>query len=265
MKSLLKPIFRPVFRLTQRVLARTLSVCTEPILQEVRHLRSDLQHSDRHPMFGIDPVRCYRPFTRQELSLTAREEARARLGIPQDRHLVISLGTITLGKGILECLNALELLRYWGISPLVHFVGRIDPENRPQILGTLAGLSLGEMVHFHEEKCSDQTYRDYLIAADAAVQLQTQDPGAFSGAYLDCISAGLPTISNLNLASVMNTPSFVTTVPDQLSPLLIAEELLALYKQWEAEGPRESARHQNITEHALTNYSPQILKLLLAS
>ena len=265
MKSLLKSIFRPFFRVIQRVLVRTLSACTDPILQEVRHLRSDLEHSDRHPMFGIDPVRCYRPFTRQELMPEAREDARRRLGIPKDRHLVISLGTVSLGKGIMECLYALDQLRYWGVSPLVHFVGRIDPETRPQILATAAGLSLLDSVQFYEEKCSDETYRDYLIAADCALQLHIQDPGAFSGAYLDAISAGLPTVSNIGLATVMNTPSFVRTVPNELSPLLIAEELLALHQKWDSEGSLETTRHRNVTEHAMMNYSPQILKLLLAS
>jgi hypothetical protein len=265
LKSLLKSIFRPFFRLTQRILVRALSPSMEPILQEVRHLRSDLEHSEQHPMFGIDPVRCYRPFTRQEFTSAAREDARTRLGVPKDRHLVISLGTVALGKGIIETLYALDQLRYWGVSPVVYFVGRIDPESRPQILGTAAGLSLLDSVHFHEEKCSNQTYRDYLIAADCALQLQVQEPGAFSGAYLDAISAGLPTVSNIGLAAVMNTPSFVRTIPDELSPLLIAEELLAFHQAWDSEGTLETARHRNLTEHAMTNYSPQILKLLLAS
>jgi glycosyltransferase involved in cell wall biosynthesis len=220
-----------------------------------------LENSDRHPLFGIDPVRCHRPFTSQELTPAAREQARKRLGLPRDRQVVVSFGTVTLAKGVIECLHAFEQIRYWGAAPHLFFVGGIDPVIRPLLLETVAGLSLLDLVHFHEEMCSEQTCRDFLIAADCGIQLQIQDPGAFSGAYLDCISAGLPTLSNLDLAEAMHAPSFVATIPDQLSPLLIAEKVMALL----AQSATGTERAENAAEHGLTNYTPQILKLLLAS
>ncbi len=265
MKTLLKRMFRPIYRLGQKVLLRTLSPSFAPLLEEIRQLKFELEHAERPHLKGMDPVRCYRPFTSGELTAAAREQARQHLGLPQEAHLMLSLGTVTLEKGVRECLQALEQLRYWGAATQLHFVGRIDPGIRQVLFETVASLSLEEAVHFHEETCSDQTYRNYLIAADFAIQIHTHNPGGFSGAFLDCIASGLPTLSNLDLAMVMNHPSYVTVVPNQLSPLLIAEELLTLYKHWASLGVCESARERNVSEHASTNYSPQILKLLLAS
>ena len=90
-------------------------------------------------------------------------------------------------------------------------------------------LKLNEFVRFVDEYASDQLYKDYLVGANLAVQLRTYGLGGLSGALLDCASAGLPTVVNASLGEAVGVPrTYVRTIPDALSPFLLAEELANL-------------------------------------
>lgn len=213
----------------------------------------------------FDPARCLQPFTPEDFTVASRESARNRLGIPADRHVIISLGMAAHLKGPLPYLNALEQLHYWNVPSHLYCLGYIPPTYYSTILREVVRLRLTEEVHLWNRPSTNDAYRDLLIAADCAIQVHKHMPGTFSGALLDCLSAGLPTICNEDLAITMNTPRFVTTIPDELSPLLLAEQLLDLYKLHESHRHDDTYRTRNAAEHNETNYSPQILKLLLAS
>ena len=45
------------------------------------------------------------------------------------------------------------------------------------------------------------------------------------GSLADCISVGLPTVSNDDLAEALDAPAYVERVPDRVSPVLIAEAI----------------------------------------
>ena len=72
---------------------------------------------------------------------------------------------------------------------------------------------------------STEAYKQFLIAADYAIQLRKLLMGALSGALVDCISAGLPTIANESLAESMEAPQSVIRVNDHLSPFCLAETI----------------------------------------
>lgn len=258
----LKRVVRPAYRLARRPLDWGLRLIYLPILQEVRHVGSQIAQSRQT---ALDPVCCHRPFRRDELTAAARQEARYRLGIPSHQPLIVSMGRVSREKGVLECLHAHEQLRYWSVSARLDFVGPIDSEMESSTLKTVDELSLAKCVRFHEDVLSNQIYRDYLIAADCALQIQALPLGGLSGAYLDCICAGLPTVTNLEMAQTVPRPSFVRTVPDNLSPLLIAEQVLAVLQAADAEEQIETARLRNAEEYESISFSPHILKSLLAS
>ena len=56
-----------------------------------------------------------------------------------------------------------------------------------------------------------------------AVQLRTTNLLTMSGAVLDCIAFGVPTITTEAIKADTNGPSYIASVPDRFSPLLIAE------------------------------------------
>lgn len=68
-------------------------------------------------------------------------------------------------------------------------------------------------------------YETFLIASDFAIQLRTFGFGGLSGAVLDCISAGIPTVVNNDLAESTNSPDYILRINDHISALLIAENI----------------------------------------
>jgi glycosyltransferase involved in cell wall biosynthesis len=207
------------------------------------------------------PFCCYRHFTDAELTDAARTQARARLGIPTDRVVVISLGIVGSAKAPQECLWALEQLRAWGIPAHLYFVG--SATGMEATLRTIAEeLRITTHVHLLADWVSGEKYRDFLLAADYAIQLRTHFFGGLSGALLDCISAGLPTVANEDLAEAMDGPDYVYRVPDRLSPVLIAERIADSLATGAHRSRTSALRQQYVCEHSFSNYAAQMMQVL---
>jgi glycosyltransferase involved in cell wall biosynthesis len=178
--------------------------------------------------FGIEarhlPFSIYRDWHEDQLRPGSRAAARKRLGISSDEVSIITMGYVAPVKAPAQCIWALEMLHGWGIPAKLYFVGETAME-LPTLEGLCAELDLTSHVCFVSDYVSEQDYRDYLLAADVAVQLRTHLLGGLSGALLDCIAIGLPTVANHDLARSMEAPSYVSVVPDRPSPVLIAEAL----------------------------------------
>jgi hypothetical protein len=113
----------------------------------------------------------------------------------------------------------------------LHFVGDIADKSDPA--GDIHALAR----RFHIEPhvfvtgsyLPEERYRDYLIAADAAVQLRTYGFGSVSGTLMDCATVGLPAVANESLAAAIDVPaSYIMTVPDDLNSSAVASALFAL-------------------------------------
>jgi glycosyltransferase involved in cell wall biosynthesis len=184
---------------------------------------------------GITPVclpfSIYRPWRTEELTPAARQAARTRLNLEADEVCLVTFGYVHSSKAPDECVWALELLRSWGVPARMHFVGsmRWMPEGGAGLQRLIAELGLTSYVRFADDYVPEQTYNDYLVGADLAIQLRTYGLGGLSGALLDCAAAGLPTVTNAALAQAVGVPTgYVRSIPDALSPLLLAEALADL-------------------------------------
>ncbi|MGI4976864.1 MAG: glycosyltransferase [Janthinobacterium lividum] len=182
--------------------------------------------------FGTEPVclpfSIYRAWAPEALLESRRQEARARLGIGDGEVLIATFGFVAETKAPGECIWALDLLRGWGIAARLVFVGASLMGDLAALLQLSAELGLEEHVRFLEDYVTEEIYRDYLLAADYGVQLRAYGMGAMSGALLDCISSGLPTVANQDMADATNAPGFVRRVPDKLAPVLVAEAIADL-------------------------------------
>ena len=79
---------------------------------------------------------------------------------------------------------------------------------------------------------------------------------------MDCITAGLPTVVNEDLAEAMDGPDYVYRVPDHFSPLLIAEQILL---GWKAERHRVRlgpTRDAYLRDHSFDRYARLMMKVL---
>jgi len=214
--------------------------------------------------YGVRPVylpfSVYREPSLETLVPNARDAARCRLGIPSDTIVIVSFGFVAESKAPEDCIWALEMLRTWGYAAQLWFVGQVLGESSASLMALAAGIDMGGYVIFTGEYVDDTTYSDFLLAADIAIQLRTHGFGGLSGVLLDCIAAGLPTIANEDLASATEAPAYVRRVPDQLSPVLIAEAAADLIDGGGCQRSRwEAQRRSYIAEHSFQRYARELV------
>jgi hypothetical protein len=76
----------------------------------------------------------------------------------------------------------------------------------------------------------------------------------------DCIAAAIPSIPNAHLAEAMRAPSFVRTVPDMLSPLLMAEAAMDILDSGHNEARPVEEAASFAEEHSPRRYSELLLQ-----
>mgnify|MGYP000473369081 CR=1 FL=1 len=154
------------------------------------------------------------PHLRKSPIINEKDQARLKLGIAEDEILICSfgiLGTNKLNLCLLEACLANGLRDDKRIRLV--FVGQNDSGEYGQAL-----LQLIQKNELRERIvitgfASQELYRDYLQAADFAVQLRTASRGESSGTIFDCLSYGKPLIANKN-GSIAELPSDVAILLD---------------------------------------------------
>ena len=193
-----------------------------------------------------------------------REVSRAHLGISTEDYLVCSFGFLAHTK-----LDD-RLLSGWINSRLANderchlvFVGENEgAEYGRQLLTRIAERGAAARVRITGH-VPPQAYRDYLSAADCAVQLRTDSRGETSRALLDCLSCGLPTIINSH-GSLAEVPDTVASkLPDAFTDAQLAEALDHMYldtgyRQKLAGTARDFVRLQHHPAHIAEAYRDAI-------
>ena len=147
----------------------------------------------------------------------ARTEARTALGIPEDCFLVCSFGFVAPNK------LTHELLRAWtasslhgdGACMLVLAGANHDSPYGVEVEALIRRAGPGANIRI-AGWLDDTSYRQYLQAADLGVQLRTNAHGESSGAVLDCMNHGLPTIVNANGSMAEFPPDAVWRLADDV-------------------------------------------------
>ncbi|MDG4880376.1 glycosyltransferase [Mesorhizobium sp. WSM4884] len=203
------------------------------------------------------PFSIYRQWDIDPTDQALKIAARNRIGVDPKEFSIISLGYVHSNKAAEECIWAVDLLRGWNIRTKLYFVGGFA-EDEGRFRNLVSSLGLMDHVVFLSEFVSEAQYRDYLLAADAAVQLRTHFFGGLSGALLDCIAVGLPTVANEDLALAMESPTYVSSIPDHPSPVLIAETLAEISQKGSNRSQFDEARRHYCEVHSFKNYAQQL-------
>lgn len=201
--------------------------------------------------FGRDilPTWEIAPLARKFPQLSSRKEARDRLGLTANDILICSFGIIASTKLNHRLLNAWDRLRA-ASQQRIHlvFVGEASGAY---------GAELSSDISKRTKDCtatitgwaSQETYRDYLAAADIAVQLRGISRGETSASVLDCMAAGLPTVVNAN-GSMAELPSdTVLMIPDDFSDEELLEALERLVQSAELRTEVGHRARQQIKAH----------------
>ena len=200
-------------------------------------------------------------FDDSELTAQARVAARERHGIAAKSFLVSSFGMVFPEKSPDTCILAVELLRSWDIPAELYFVG--GGGSHTAAVNRLAALyGIKDHVHSSAGFVDEDTYRDFLIASDAGLQLRTYGFGQFSASLTDCVSAGLPCVASSDLAQSCDAPQYVSTVPDSFSPLQVAEELALIWERQDERGSYGNARGAYLKTHNFGYYARRLLEIL---
>jgi glycosyltransferase involved in cell wall biosynthesis len=152
------------------------------------------------------------------------------LGIPGDAFVVCSFGwlaRVKLNHRLLDAWLASELAG--NESCHLVFVGGIDRPDYGDCLSKRIGeTAAGSRIRI-TGYASDELYRNYLAAADAAVQLRTGSRGETSGTIFDCLSRGLPLIVNAH-GSVAELPKYaLIKIDDDFEDATLSNSLSRLY------------------------------------
>lgn len=193
------------------------------------------------------------PLLRSPASVLDKNAAKKALGFTEDDFLICSFGFLDPTK-----LNH-RLLKCWLTSALAQdprchliFVGASHSNlYREELLGIAKGNRAVKRIRI-TGFASPELFRQYLDAADIAVQLRTQSRGETSAAVLDCMNHALPVIVNANGSIAELDPNMLWMLPNEFDD---AELINALETLW-----RSSEQRQALGEKAraviLENHAP---------
>ncbi len=200
-------------------------------------------------------------FDDAELTSSHQQTIRCEYGMPEGAFVIAAFGDVTRSKGTQTCILASELVRSWSIPAELYFIG--DDRSEDDEVHRIATLyDVAGHVHSGTEFAADRAHRNFLIAADAAIQLQPYPFGQLSAAVTGCISAGLPCVTTGDLAASAEAPVFVRTVPDCFSPLQVAEELALIWETHSERSSHEEARRAYLDVHNCENRGRRLIEIL---
>ncbi|HQT84653.1 MAG: hypothetical protein B7Z58_09160 [Acidiphilium sp. 37-64-53] len=208
------------------------------------------------------PFAPYRVPDPASLTPAARAAARARLGIAADQTLIASFGHVHAGKDPETTIAAFGRL---APSRACRFamVGGGNPSLIAELRATATALGIApETLDLDAAQVPESRYRDYLAAADVAVQLRRAPPGSISGAVADVIAAGLPCVAAATLVAALEPPSYVTAIADDAAPATIAAAIATALDQ----GREHIAalRAEFMAQRSMARYAQSVLDAVLA-
>ncbi len=137
------------------------------------------------------------PLLRPRVDVTKekKELARSSLSINKDSLVIISLGFLAPTKLNHKLIHSFKKLTVNNNNLRLVFVGQhAEGEYGDEIRSLIEDNENIDVTGW----VSDDTYKNWLLAADIGVQLRTMSRGETSAAVLDCMNYGLATIVNSN-------------------------------------------------------------------
>ncbi|GAC1441644.1 MAG: hypothetical protein NVSMB55_09950 [Mycobacteriales bacterium] len=201
----------------------------------------------------------YRAPCAAQLTDSYRARARARLGLPVDAvHLGLFGGVDVRTKAADVVLEAQAWMRQWGVPVELHVIGGVEQRDRAALVDQAELAGLTPHLHWHGH-VAEPEYQDWLLSVDLGVQLRSAALLSLSGAVADLAAFGVPTVATAAMVQDMGLPGFVRAVPDDFSPLLVAEALVAAHESREE---RSDQRAQYLDEHSVPAYGRALMDAL---
>lgn len=204
------------------------------------------------------------PHLRELPLINDKSLARKKLSISDDAFIICSfgfLGESKMNDRLIEAFSESSLFE--SKECYIFFVGEMhDGEFAKKISRRISSLKVTNRIQITGWTDLD-TFKDYLQAADIAVQLRSLSRGETSGAILDCMSYGLPTIINANGTMADINPDSVIMLDDKFEDESLVEALESLFN---SEVLRQQLANKAIeeisTKHSLWRCAEQYSKAI---
>jgi glycosyltransferase involved in cell wall biosynthesis len=153
-----------------------------------------------------------------------RRDARDRLGFKAGHVHIASFGYVDVRTKMVDVVvEAVAWLATWGHPVSLHLAGSASPDmaemlTRRAVSADLAGFEITGFL-------GEEQFRDYLLAVDLGVQLRVSPMLGVSGPLSDLAAFGTPSLASRGLAIDVGAPDYVDRLPDEVSPVLLAEAI----------------------------------------
>lgn len=205
----------------------------------------------------------YVPHRRPSMSSVdeaAVREARRSLGWPEHERHVVSFGIVDRRtKATTLIVEAVVLLRNTGHDLRLHFVGSASDAEREVLLRLASSLGIEERVHITGWQPSE-ALETYLLAADTAIQLRAAGLSPLSGALLDCVAFGVPTIATRSIAEEIGAPAYVRRIDQQPTAGDVAEALAGTLASRRDAAQIEESRRAWLEQRSAEVYAERLLR-----
>jgi glycosyltransferase involved in cell wall biosynthesis len=176
------------------------------------------------------------PHLRAPLALPDRGAARAALGLGTEAEVIAAFGLVTPRKVPLLLLEGFAALARARPAAVLVFVGGAVDGLDAALAEGARRLGLPERVRV-TGRVPVEAYRQWLAAADLAVQLRQDSTGETSGAVKDALAAGLPTLVNAHGAMAELPPETCRQLPEGFG----AADLAAALREMLEDAPGRAA------------------------
>jgi glycosyltransferase involved in cell wall biosynthesis len=208
------------------------------------------------------------PFANQRVPNTAtvtpedRLAARQRVGLDAYPEGTIHLGSFgyvdTRTKMTDVVLEAAAWLIQWGYPIALHLIGSASApqETEHRQRAREAGLA-----HFHITGFqSEEKFRDWLLAVDLGVQLRISPLLGVSGPLSDLAAFGTLAVASCGLCIDVQAPSYITRLPNEVSPVIVAEGIEQALSSGMTPQEMERARQEYLSEQSPLRYAELLLE-----
>jgi len=204
------------------------------------------------------------PHLRTPVTGSDRQAARIALGLPEAAFVVCSfglMGPIKQNHRVLEAWLNSEVAQDQR-SILVFVGGYTDCEYSTQVLETIQTNPRSNQIRV-TGWTDAATFRQYLAAADVAVQLRANSRGETSGTVLDCMNYNLTTIVNACGATAELPPDAVWMLPEDFADTELTQAIEMLWQNPEKrQALGEQARRLIHTQHAPQDCAAQYVTFI---
>lgn len=208
------------------------------------------------------PFANYRRPVEDTITREMRAAARARLRFDEGLVHLATFGFIDTRTKLSDVVvEAAAWLSQWGHRVSLHLVGSAPVSLADDLRSRAAdaGIAEFEITGFVD----DDTFRDYVLGIDLGIQLRVSPLLGVSGPLSDMAAYGTPAVANRGICLDVDTPPFVDQLPDDVSPVMVAEAVeRRLADPWDDEA-LERMRRDYLERKSPARYAEELHRMLL--